>query len=733
MSDLRKKLLTTIKRHYPTLKAQQETSELFVGVLSRVWGGDPEDDTFRSLVAKVCTWISLQKPKLLQRQDREKAARQLEDYANSLLPSRRPTTQSSLSQNSAAINVWSARALGSSPSQLPGEVKFTNSFSTCTSSQCFYPELKQTSKEMEGSKVHKGFSGRVEGIIKGFREKNIIVALCDGCSTDEEVEVVIPRKALFSGGVRLNTGDTLTFRRSEKDPNMGYAPELVRIQRMDPDQIEQYIRKVKCLVQDNPREALTLIARCLPPLQYICSQGQLSVWITADMLDIIGQLIAPSNCLDSDARLTRILTSLANSNFTATILRKYAKDQIHSYFSSEASTVQAVVEALIKTVPERCTRLMPVIQHLSRLAHDEAKQHQRTNSSYADDKQKTSLMEDDDYDSWKSVEFILRITRSLSVSVSGAAEDVASLNWNELPLIPVKSELLSWNLVQDLHVPKVLTDQPYESEDAYLDTYFRLLREDCFHELKAGIQKFVRGKLDHRDMAVYRIHLDGIQIDNRGLALSVRFKLLTRQNIDWSFSRLLMFGNLVCLSVNGSFQEPIWAMVTHRTPELLDRGIVFLTLSSENNSLSDAEIILLLQSCARVSASPHKATRIAIMAESQTYYRAYGPVLRSLKEKSGSVPFKDELVDVTHTHKTPEYLEGCQINWSCIFDRWTAKSSDITTESFSSAKQEGSSAPVEFEGMVRQKLQTTLDETQLSAIKSGLENRVTLIQVCLEY
>ena len=57
----------------------------------------------------------------------------------------------------------------------------------------------------------------------------------------------------------------------------------------------------------------------------------------------------------------------------------------------------------------------------------------------------------------------------------------------------------------DVYIPTVLTDRPYESEDAYLDTYFRLLREDCFHELKVGIQRYLKSELDERDMALYRL------------------------------------------------------------------------------------------------------------------------------------------------------------------------------------------------------------------------------------
>lgn len=30
----------------------------------------------------------------------------------------------------------------------------------------------------------------------------------------------------------------------------------------------------------------------------------------------------------------------------------------------------------------------------------------------------------------------------------------------------------------------------------------------------------------------------------------------------------------MCLTANGTFKEPIWAMVLHRSPELLEKGCV---------------------------------------------------------------------------------------------------------------------------------------------------------------
>lgn len=53
-------------------------------------------------------------------------------------------------------------------------------------------------------------------------------------------------------------------------------------------------------------------------------------------------------------------------------------------------------------------------------------------------------------------------------------------------------------------LPSVLVNKQYESEDDYMDTYFRLLRADCFYNLRIGVRNFISGELDQRDMAVYR-------------------------------------------------------------------------------------------------------------------------------------------------------------------------------------------------------------------------------------
>ena len=55
-------------------------------------------------------------------------------------------------------------------------------------------------------------------------------------------------------------------------------------------------------------------------------------------------------------------------------------------------------------------------------------------------------------------------------------------------------------------LPVIREKGMYESEEEYLDTYFRLLREECFYKLRKGINYFVNNgqKCDSKDMMMYR-------------------------------------------------------------------------------------------------------------------------------------------------------------------------------------------------------------------------------------
>ena len=55
-------------------------------------------------------------------------------------------------------------------------------------------------------------------------------------------------------------------------------------------------------------------------------------------------------------------------------------------------------------------------------------------------------------------------------------------------------------------LPVIRQRGPYKSEEEYLNTYFRLLREECFYKLRKGIHDFVKNgyKCSSKDMTMYR-------------------------------------------------------------------------------------------------------------------------------------------------------------------------------------------------------------------------------------
>jgi len=55
-------------------------------------------------------------------------------------------------------------------------------------------------------------------------------------------------------------------------------------------------------------------------------------------------------------------------------------------------------------------------------------------------------------------------------------------------------------------LPKIKTKGNYQSEEEYLNTHFRLLREECFFKLRKGIVDFVANssQFDSKDMMMYR-------------------------------------------------------------------------------------------------------------------------------------------------------------------------------------------------------------------------------------
>ena len=242
-------------------------------------------------------------------------------------------------------------------------------------------------------------------------------------------------------------------------------------------------------------------------------------------------------------------------------------------------------------------------------------------------------------------------------------------------------------LYKDKYLSPVKSNTPYLSEDEYMDTYLRLLRAECFSSIQKGIIELKRGELDSRDMNVYsEVCLVGHAVSYSGFTIAVKFKS-QREVRDWKKTQQLMYGNLLCLSTDINFTEPIWATVENRDPELLGKESIILLELCDFNSLKPSSIIIHMQCF----------SKNIWMVESPTYFNSLKPVLKALQTLSiHDMALKTEIVFTDGTEvRRPSYITD---SVKIILDE-------------------------EMEHYENQ-----LEKTQMEAFKYALLNRVAVIQ-----
>ncbi|KAJ0068297.1 hypothetical protein NL108_004665 [Boleophthalmus pectinirostris] len=227
-------------------------------------------------------------------------------------------------------------------------------------------------------------------------------------------------------------------------------------------------------------------------------------------------------------------------------------------------------------------------------------------------------------------------------------DDEDQQDFRTIPIYPTPEEL------RDEGRPYLrpnLTSQCYPNTHLYLDTHFRLLREDFVRPLREGIQELLLSQTDNPGNQEKGKRLDDIRIyrDTKviapkctinGLAYVVQFNVEPLKFVRWENSKRLIFGSLVCLS-SDNFESFLFATVSDREPKDLQEGRVQITFTEE---------------------SRHRLVRIQqnqvfLMVETTAYFEAYRYVLEGLQEQEeGELPFKKYLVDCSPDVDPPAYL-----------------------------------------------------------------------------
>lgn len=286
-------------------------------------------------------------------------------------------------------------------------------------------------------------------------------------------------------------------------------------------------------------------------------------------------------------------------------------------------------------------------------------------------------------------------------------------DFRRLPLFPTIQEIMADSTDLGKRLNRNITKGKYESLTHYLDTHFRLLREDAITSIREGIKSWredepkkekATGKQKPSEVSFYHsVRLAGICPTPSGIVHRMAFRTdplgpttpprkTPTAPIDWLRSQRLLYGSLLCLS-HDDFRTLIWATVANRDAALLSLSQEIDVKFAEDSSFS-----------------LDPSLTYTMVESTSTYFEAYRHVLGALKTTSlHTIPFVDYLVRCNTSVESPAYLR----NGSSIYSMKSifgpeANDFDVLSDWPS--------------------LPTTMDQSQLNAVKNAITKEVSVIQ-----
>lgn len=194
--------------------------------------------------------------------------------------------------------------------------------------------------------------------------------------------------------------------------------------------------------------------------------------------------------------------------------------------------------------------------------------------------------------------------------------------------------------------PNVVSGR-YRSDAAYLDTHFRLLREDLVKPLRDGISAqftlqdhFSGSEKARRGLLLYQsVSLVEVGTSFSGTTYLARYS--SKERATPFSSRRLQGGSLVCLISNES-DDVLFGTVAGSSRKEVLLGAVWLELRHSHSFLQG-----------------HLGRTCFTMVESPAFFEAYRHVLEGLQEAvANRVPFRKYIVKCDRHISPPAYLEG---------------------------------------------------------------------------
>ncbi|CAE7822084.1 ZNFX1 [Symbiodinium sp. CCMP2592] len=551
----------------------------------------------------------------------------------------------------------------------------------CKSTARFIQELcksddrsEQTSPLHPGAKQAKQTLSDIENASVQNR-KNALVTKWALSSLGKAQEVLVSALTYIGAPTRQRTGLINTVSRDKRrrlDDDMTNMINIKREQVINGEEVEvvEFEEKLYMLnqklckalqdKQDRQREAIKIKIRIVP----LCPWTAKMVLANSSRTD--GKDVE-SKGSESEwplCRLVYLLLDLANGlaqepNFASTFdliaasallgqgaLIAALKEQEHGSRMWEAAAL--LLLNLFKLAPTGSKAAMPVCAYMQDVT-DELRD-----------------LEESNCQSRRWLNLLSFSTRA----IVGRSSDAYEANWDMLSLVPTLHQIQrgedQWNRRRNAReLPTVRERGRYNSEQHYLDTYFRLLREECLAAIRSTLHHVGNGNMEaeqiRRDGNIFDACLTGFNVSrNQGGVLDSRIKVVfrVRPNGTWErwrskMDRSFKFGNLVACISDNAVSQPIWMLVACR--DVKNRTVALgLYSAGEDDTTRLARM--------------WDAGKLMLIA-STTYFRSLEPVLRRLQDaEQVGFPFKEELVYCQTTPRRPSNVHAADpVDWKLFF------------------------------------------------------------------
>jgi hypothetical protein len=266
-------------------------------------------------------------------------------------------------------------------------------------------------------------------------------------------------------------------------------------------------------------------------------------------------------------------------------------------------------------------------------------------------------------------------------------------------ILPSPSEVHSAD--NSVYLRPNLVKGAYSSWDHYLDVQYRLLREDFVRPLRHGIQHYCTPGIENpnQDVRIYKnVNILSPVCLFAGMGFVIQFDISKLSRVNWEHSKRLIFGSLLCLSKDNFEDSIMFATVVKRDLSLLKEGKVVVKFEGNHGGFQV------------------RPEEVYTMVESTAYFEAYRHILNKLKEIShlcDEIPFKS-------------YIIGCKLadipapSYSLHHKLLRFDLTDVLSVRSHVVLQDQASWPTAKE--------TSLDRSQLEALKMALTKEVSVIQ-----